>query len=91
MHWNWFCKRSQSFKNEIVWMCWDLLGNILQRFFFRRLKAKITETKGQEAADAFAKKAQTCVKEVLGNFKNYDFYLGKCSTLENLDGNYYLM
>lgn len=75
-------------------MCWDLLGNmtvISSTIFFRRLKAKITETKGQEAADAFAKKAQTCVKEVLGNFKNYDFYLGKCSTLENLDGNYYLM
>lgn len=64
---------------------------ISSTIFFRRLKAKITETKGQEAADAFAKKAQTCVKEVLGNFKNYDFYLGKCSTLENLDGNYYLM
>lgn len=59
-------------------------------FFFCSLKAKITETKGQEAADAFAKKAQTCVKEILGNFKNYDFYLGKCSVLKNLwySGNY---
>ena len=41
------------------------------------LKAKIAETRGQEAADNFVKKAQTSVKEILGNFKNYDFYLGK--------------
>ena len=52
------------------------LESITVHFVFS-LKAKIAETRGQEAADNFVKKAQTSVKEILGNFKNYDFYLGK--------------
>lgn len=59
--------------------------------FFRRFKVKIIEIKGQEVVDVFVKKVQICVKEVLGNFKNYDFYFGKCFILENFDGKYYLM
>uniref|UniRef100_A0A7S2RXI2 TCTP domain-containing protein n=1 Tax=Mucochytrium quahogii TaxID=96639 RepID=A0A7S2RXI2_9STRA len=51
--------------------------------YMKALKAKIAETRGQEAADNFVKKAQTSVKEILGNFKNYDFYLGES---QNPDG-----
>ncbi|XP_056004828.1 translationally-controlled tumor protein homolog isoform X2 [Ostrea edulis] len=56
--------------------------------YMKALKAKITEVKGQEAADAFVKKAPACIKEVLGNFKNFEFFLGES---QNPDGHVALL
>ncbi|XP_061180075.1 uncharacterized protein LOC133188602 [Saccostrea echinata] len=56
--------------------------------YMKAIKAKITEKDGPEAADAFAKKAQTSVKEILGNFKNFEFFLGES---QNPDGHVALL
>ncbi|KAJ1977776.1 Translationally-controlled tumor protein [Dimargaris verticillata] len=44
--------------------------------YMKAVKAKLQETHPERVAD-FEKKSVTFVKSVLGNFKDYDFYIGE--------------
>lgn len=75
---------------SVVLFLLDWLSKLLLYVLFR-VKKSLSETKPDDV-DLFTKNVQTFVKDVLANFKEYQFFCGRYITshLVNMEENQYL-